>query len=196
MLGYKNKSHVFTWYTENVVHITTKVTSLCDVTLHLHCFLLSQLCATWLSDVQSFRLRWCGGEGGFHHGVDAGKSAIANDRIFPVSPNTPLIFLARFVSQITFVRMCVQSGGDSLAKGDEFNPLAHHSALSLLSDTTRHQQPQVKASIEPVSMWGSVLTRGGFMFSLCNLTMITDVVILLFTMDNLWLAWLIFANAS
>lgn len=34
---------------------------MCDVTPHLHCFLLSQLCVTWLADVQSFRLHWYGG---------------------------------------------------------------------------------------------------------------------------------------
>lgn len=80
-------------------------------------------------------------EGGFYHGVHAGKSTIAADRIVPISPNTSLIFLARFVRQVTFVRVYLQSGDDSTAKRDEFSPLWLTVAHCLCST----RQPVIKS---------------------------------------------------
>lgn len=86
---------------------------------HTSAALISSVITTVSRDWLTYSPSVCAdAEGGFHHGVDAGKSTIASDRIFPISPNTSLIFLDRFVSQVTFVRVYVWNGDDSIVKGD------------------------------------------------------------------------------
>lgn len=108
-------------------------------------------------------------EGGFHHGVDAGKSTIATDRILTISLNTSLIFFGTFVSRVTFARIYARNGDDSREKRDEINPQWLTVALGVCSATQPViNSPKSKANVWTVSVWQCVLTCGGFFIFLDN----------------------------
>lgn len=104
--------------------------------------------------------------GGFHHGVDAGKRTISSDRIFPISPNTSLIFLAGFVGQVSFVRAYVRSGDDSIANKDEFNLLWLTVALCLCLASLPVNSPKSKLASKPFPCGNACWRAGVFYFSL------------------------------
>lgn len=47
---------------------------------------------TWVADVAFSALRWC--RGGFHHGVDAGKSTNDSERNLTIYPKSLLVVLS------------------------------------------------------------------------------------------------------
>lgn len=92
-------------------------------------------------------------EGGFHHGVDAGKTTIASDRIFPISLNASLLFLGTFVSRVTFARIHARSGDDSREKRDEINASRLTVALGVCSATQPViNSPESKSNAQTVSV--------------------------------------------
>lgn len=171
------------------------MTDLCDVTPHLHWFLFCHnnfVSRDWLTRSPS---ACADAEGGFHHGVDAGKRTIASDRIFLISSKTSLIFLARFVRQVTFIRVYVRSGDDSIEKGDEINPLWLTVAIWLSHTTDINSfKPELASTPFPC---GDVCWRAWvWMFFSANFYNRNWRCNYSNTVGNLSLCWFTLANAS
>lgn len=121
---------------------------ICDVTLQLNCFLLSQLWITWLTDVTYSPSVWA---------VAVGVSIMASMQVrvqslvtaFSEFDRTPVWYFPVELSASSLLYMFRLKVGMTVAqKRGNHSLLAHRCVLALLRDTTR-QQPKSKRPSEP-----------------------------------------------